>query len=161
MKNKRKKELKFFVSFGILVLVAFCLIGCGNNNYSTSENAAMATTDELSISTENQSSPSEEVEKDPMHEWSDSRICSRLPEANFREVKVSYDNEDYSFFFFAYGVSREDYEAYIEACKEKGFIDDVSNGDFWFTASNADGYYVSLNYVADEESMTCLIKIEE
>lgn len=160
MKDKRKSG-RIFISFGILVLVAFSLIGCGNNNSSIRDAAATATKDAASISTENQSSPSEEVEKDPMHEWSDSRICSRLPKANFREVKVSYDNEDYSFFFFAYGVSKEEFVAYGEACKEKGFTDDVSSGDFWFKASNADGYYVSLNYVADDESMTCLIKIIE
>lgn len=159
MNYKRKNGIKSFILFGILILLAFSLIGCGNNNYSTSEEAAMATTDD--ISTENQSSPFEEAEKDSMYEWSNSRICSRLPKPDFKEVKISYDNEDYSFFFFAYGVSREGYEAYIEACKEKGFTDDVSSGDFWFTASNADGYYVSLNYVADEESMTCLIKIIE
>lgn len=319
MNYRRKKRLKSFISFGILVLVVFSLAGCGNNNTATREDATIATEDQTSISTEDQTSVStedqspsaEEVVKenpikiedidwsveegiidgerlitfnytnnsqytitdiemefvqkegttaeqlavfdelkadndwsdekvqeiyilgynhkfaDPgetladspclingtsyllvenieqyelmepdmatidyigedgkmyeeyydfktqkysestqggkdMHEWSDSRICSRLPEANFREVIVSYDNEDYSFFFFAYGVSREDYEAYIEACKEKGFTDDVSIGDFWFRASNsADGYYVDLNYVADEESMTCLIKIIE
>lgn len=309
MKNKRKKGLKYFVSFGILVLVAFSLIGCGNNNSSTHDGAATATKDAASISTQVQSSPSEEVVEehpikiedidwsveegvidgnrviafnytnnsqytikdleikfvlkegttaeqlavfdkfkddyklsdedvvniyimgsnilfaDPgetvadspctfnnilvpvenmeqyklvepdmatidyigkdgklyeehydfktqkygdstqggkdMHEWSDSRICTRLPKADFREVIVSYDNEDYSFFFFAYGVSREEFEAYGEACKEKGFTDDVSSGDFWFTASNADGYYVDMSYVADEESMTCLIKIIE
>ncbi len=94
-----------------------------------------------------------------MHEWSNSRICSRLPKADFRRVQIGYDNEDYSFFFFAWGVSREEFKAYGEACKEKGFAKEVSSGDYWFRASNEDGYYVDMSYVSKNETMTCLIMI--
>ncbi|WP_286338574.1 DUF6591 domain-containing protein [Bacteroides acidifaciens] len=93
-----------------------------------------------------------------IHEWSESEISSLLPKCEARVVKIS-DDEDDSFSFKAYGVSREEYQSYVELCKEKGFVD--NEYDKSYQASNDDGYEVSIYYDVIEEKMSGRIEKEE
>ncbi len=86
-----------------------------------------------------------------IHEWSDSEISSLLPKCEARVVKITNDEDD-SFSFKAYGVSREEYQSYAELCKEKGFVDDEY--DKSYQASNDNGYEVSIYYDVIEEKMS-------
>ena len=81
-----------------------------------------------------------------------------MPKCEARVVKIS-DDEDDSFSFKAYGVSREEYQSYVELCKEKGFVD--NEYDKSYQASNDDGYEVSIYYDVIEEKMSGRIEKEE
>lgn len=95
-----------------------------------------------------------------IHEWSDSDISSLLPEAEFKVVKVKYDEEDY-FSFSAYGVLDDEFEAYVDACKEIGFTNVEFESDSSYRALNADNYEVSIDYTFVEESMTGRIEKDD
>jgi len=43
-------------------------------------------------------------------------------------------------------TSLEDYNTYVNDCKESGFNVDYHKGDTYFYADNADGYHLSINY---------------
>lgn len=89
-------------------------------------------------------------------EWSDSDISKLLPKPNSRVVGVGYDEED-DFSFEAYGVSKEEYESYVEDCKDEGFIENDHQDDYSgyceYEAENKDGYSISIRYTSDEECM--------
>ena len=88
-----------------------------------------------------------------LQQWSDSEISSLLPMAEFKAVMVSSDEDD-RFFFYAYGVSREEFEAYVESVKTNGFTDVGFEGDNSYRATNADGIEANITYNAIEETMT-------
>lgn len=88
-----------------------------------------------------------------IQQWSDSEISSLLPKAEFKAVKVSSDDDD-RFFFYAYGVSREEFEAYVEAVKANGFTEVGFEGSDSYRASNSDGFEANIKYNAVEETMT-------
>ncbi len=86
-----------------------------------------------------------------LYEWSDSELSSLLPKPEFRIVSVGSDDDDY-FFFDAYGVSREEFNAYTQQCAEAGFTNVQFEGNDAYRAINADGYEVSLQYDAIDEN---------
>ena len=88
-----------------------------------------------------------------LHQWSDSEISSLLPKAEYKAVMVSTDDDD-RFFFYAYGVSREEFEAYVESVKSKGFTDVGFDGNNSYRATNEDGIEANITYSAVEETMT-------
>ena len=88
-----------------------------------------------------------------LQQWSDSEISSLLPMAEFKAVVVSSDEDD-RFFFYAYGVFREEFEAYVESVKTNGFTDVGFEGDNSYRATNADGIEANITYNAIEETMT-------
>lgn len=88
-----------------------------------------------------------------LQQWSKSKISSLLPKAEFKSVRVSSDDED-RFFFYAYGVSREAFEAYVEAVKLKGFTEVGFEGSKSYRATNTNGIETNITYNAVEETMT-------
>ena len=92
----------------------------------------------------------------PAVEWSDSDIAKLLPTMDAPIVVKSSDDSDY-FSFRAGGVTREDYDAYVDACKQAGFTEDESEYDNSYGASNADRYEVSIYWVEDEDTISVTI----
>lgn len=84
--------------------------------------------------------------------WSTTEISGLLPKEKFRAVSVDTDEKD-SFSFSAYGVSREEYQEYVNSVKEKGFITEEFEGSDSYSASNAEGFVVDISYIAVEETM--------
>lgn len=88
-----------------------------------------------------------------LQQWSESEISSHLPKGEFKATIVNYDDEDY-FSFKAFGVSREEFEAYVEEVKKNGFTEVDYESHDSYSASNVDGISVSINYNMIEEMMT-------
>jgi len=92
-----------------------------------------------------------------IHEWSDSEISNLLPKCEARIVKVSTDEEDY-LCIYAYGVSKDEFNAYAEACKEKGFVDEEY--DTLYTA-DCNEYELQIYYNKRDEEMSITIEKED
>ena len=94
-----------------------------------------------------------------LQQWSKSKISSLLPKANFKATKVSTDDEN-DFFFYAYGVSREEYEAYVDAVKLNGFTEVGFEESNSYRASNKDGIEANITFNAVEETLTGSVEPE-
>ncbi len=92
-----------------------------------------------------------------IQEWSNSKISSLVPRPEFRVVVVGNDDDD-DFSFTAYGVSRDDYNTYLETCKSAGFTDIQSEGDNDYRALNVDGFEINVAYDVIEESLYASIE---
>ncbi|MCD8357654.1 MAG: hypothetical protein LUC06_00370 [Oscillospiraceae bacterium] len=77
--------------------------------------------------------------------WPDSEISGLLPETNFDIIEISSDQYDW-FTFYAYGVSRAEYDAYVKAIKNTGFTYDYLSHDDSYSADNKDGINVYVSY---------------
>ena len=88
-----------------------------------------------------------------LQQWSDSEISKLLPKAEAPAIKVSSDDDE-RFYFYAYGVSRETFEKYVEAVKANGFTEVGFENSTSYRATNADGIEAHITYTAVEEKMT-------
>ena len=88
-----------------------------------------------------------------LQQWSDSEISKLLPKADAPAIKVSTDRED-RFYFYAYGVSRGEFEKYVDAVKANGFTDVGFESSTSYRATNADGVEAHITFNAVEETMT-------
>ncbi|MGF6988842.1 putative small lipoprotein YifL [Lachnospiraceae bacterium PF1-21] len=78
-------------------------------------------------------------------EWPESNeIVKLLPKPKSDTGKNRSASDDFFFVTIA-DTSRDDFEAYSEACKEKGFDKDVINGDDYFYADYEGEYKYSLS----------------
>lgn len=91
-----------------------------------------------------------------LHQWSDSEISQLLPKAEFKAVIVSSDYND-SFCFDAYGVSREEFDAYVEAVKANGFTVYGYDSNNNYSAEKVDSIWVDVDYSPIEETMSVVL----
>ena len=91
-------------------------------------------------------------EAEDAYTWSDGAIAKALPKPDVRYLMISMEDEDY-LSAEAYGVSEETFEAYVTACKEMGFDQDVDEYDDNYTAKNADGIEVDVSYISSDDQM--------
>lgn len=87
--------------------------------------------------------------------WQNDKLGGMLPTPTDKEIEVSA-NSDYLFQADVKDCSLEEYDAYVLACKDKGFnvkiieSDSVSKGTdiilYAFNASNVDGYSLEIYY---------------
>ena len=101
---------------------------------------------------------SEETETREANEFPyDNPMSEKLPELNARVISLSAQYDGY-ISLRAYGASKEDFNSYVNACKEKGFTVDpyTSSDSEIYRAYSEDGYYLNLNYYgyADEISVS-------
>ena len=99
-------------------------------------------------------------ETEDAYTWSDSAIAKALPKPDVRYLMITSDDEDY-LSAEAYGVSEDTFEAYVAACKENGFDQDVDEYDGNYTAKNADGIEVDVSYISSDDQMYITADKEE
>lgn len=85
-----------------------------------------------------------------INQWSDSELCSLIPEPDFVATVVSTDEED-CFKFRSYGVTVGDYLSYVDLLKEAGFTNIERESSSSFVASNGDNVVIDFRYTASEE----------
>ncbi len=87
-----------------------------------------------------------------VHQWSDSKLASSIPEPEFRYTRVESDYA-WRFEFNTYGVSEDEFKAYGQTIQENGFsnLDSISDSNFVFAASNGKGKRVKLFYSYTEQ----------
>lgn len=85
--------------------------------------------------------------------WPTSGLATMLPtpESSYGEI---YTESSTSLYVYVGNTSEEQYNAYMEACQEKGFTVDYTKSSGYFRASNAEAYRLSLSYDEEESYMT-------
>lgn len=84
--------------------------------------------------------------------WSTSELSSHLPALSAPVLVVTWDDENL-FSFNAAGVDRTTYEAYLQACKDAGFVGDEISSASFFNAADAEGRDLLMNYSASNETL--------
>lgn len=85
--------------------------------------------------------------------WSNSALAKTLPKPEVRYLIMKSDDEDY-LSAEAYGVSKETYEDYVNACKAKGYDQKVDESGSSFSAENADGVTLDVSYYSSDDQMS-------
>lgn len=81
--------------------------------------------------------------------WPDSEAGRQLPAPKSLTGKFSFEYDD-NFFVYIGGTSRDDYNAYVSACRDKGFTVDYHKGDNYYRANNDAGWQVSIDYEGNQ-----------
>lgn len=96
--------------------------------------------------------------------WTKRDIGDQIPKAKGAVIEESLDLEDY-FAVYVYGVSKDTYDDYVNACKKKGFTLELEENEYTylydFEAKNSKGYTVAVDYWVEEEQMEIVIKIDD
>lgn len=98
-----------------------------------------------------------------LDEWSESELCQKLPKPASKHIMINYDNEN-SFGFTTYDNSKEVFEKYVQAVKEKGFTQvdsSIDQGESWYRAKNAEGDRVSVQYYIDASNDKLVVYINK
>ena len=85
--------------------------------------------------------------------WSNMTLGSMLPTPESTLGKNLINTEDYLSIDIL-DVSPEEYQEYVNACREKGFTVEVSEYDTYYDAQNADGYKLMLYYFESDEELS-------
>lgn len=94
------------------------------------------------------------------YQWSTTTLGDHIPKPDVQVVEVGQDDE-MIFMFDAYGMSLEQFNAYVEECKAQGYTIDASNFEGFYTADNDEMYNVYLNYNKNDNYMSGTIEAPE
>lgn len=78
--------------------------------------------------------------------WPTSELGKIIPKPKTTVGNVNSDKEDY-FFAVVGGLSKEDYDAYVEECYAAGFNVNYDKNDKQYAADNEEGYHLSIDYL--------------
>ena len=90
-------------------------------------------------------------------QWPKSEMGALLPTPKSNIGQISWETS-YGFVIYIGETTKEEYNAHVEECWERGFTFDYHKGDVSFRADNESGYHVSLSY---EGNNIMKIKIDE
>lgn len=79
------------------------------------------------------------------YSWTNNKMANLLPKPALDVGEVFLDTDD-TFMFTGYGVDQAYYQEYVEQCKSKGFDVDQYGIEYYYTASNSDGYELQLSF---------------
>ena len=77
--------------------------------------------------------------------WPSSEAAAQLPVPESTVGEISLEKDDYFSVDIA-EISKEQYDAYVEQCKSKGFTLDYSNAGSYYTANSEAGYHLYVSY---------------
>lgn len=91
--------------------------------------------------------------------WSKKDIANKIDKPTAKHFIVRNDEDD-DFEIYAYGVSEEDYNAYVDGLVNKGFTKEDSYSSH-FEGKNNEGYEVDVYYTKDDQKMSLSIEKED
>lgn len=103
---------------------------------------------------------SAESETEIAYQWSQTDLGSKIPRPDVKVVESGRDDE-IVFMFDAYGLSLEQFNAYVEECKELGYTVGTDSFEGFYSADNAEGYNVYLYYDENDYLMSGTISAPE
>ena len=103
---------------------------------------------------------SAEADTEIAYQWSQTDLGSKIPKLDVKVVESGRDDESI-FMFDAYGLSLEQFNAYVEKCKELGYTIEPSSFEGFYSADNTEGYNVYLCYDEKDYSMSGTISAPE
>lgn len=83
--------------------------------------------------------------------WGDDALTAMLPKPESQVITDSYISDD-RVSYYAYGITQDQFDAYIDACREQGFTDD-SMSDSSVYMDGADGSRLDMYYDVDNQSL--------
>lgn len=93
---------------------------------------------------------------DVTYVWPKSDLLNLVPEPNIDNGKILYESERYSEFEL-YKVTEQQYEDYINACRDKGFTNKLYKYSNSFNAYNELGNKIYIYYYSEKLEMTVTI----
>lgn len=114
---------------GLLFITCFSLIGCGAEKES----------DESSSESK----------------WREGGLWDVLPKPDTEDWEMGVETDTY--LSMDVKGSEEDYTNYVNKCREAGFEVDLYNSDKYYSASNADGYFVDTYFYEDDNKYSISI----
>lgn len=78
--------------------------------------------------------------------WTKSALGTVVPKPEVPVIKDGGLDKEDCFMFDAFGMTPDDFNAYVESCKDMGYTVDPSEFDGYYSADNAEGYNVHMNY---------------
>lgn len=81
--------------------------------------------------------------------WPDNDVAKLLPIPESNIGKIDWENSD-GFVIYVANTPKEDYEFYVNSCKEKEFDVKYRSGDDYYDAYHADGYHIRINYEGND-----------
>lgn len=86
------------------------------------------------------------------YKWPDSNLAKQIPKTEAESGSTSVDDDE-KCEIFLYGVSDEDFDAYIEICENEGYTVDCDKSNQMFSGFNNEGYKISVS-LNDMKRMT-------
>ena len=96
---------------------------------------------------------SAESETEVAYQWPQTELGNKIPKPDVEILKSSLDTEEL-FLFNAYGISLEQFNAYVEECKNMGYTVDPSSYEGFYSADDTEGYNVYLSYEEDDYALS-------
>ena len=90
------------------------------------------------------------------NQWSKTELGDKIPKTNAKVVEIIRDDQ-INFTFKAYGLSRDQFNAYVEECEKRGYNVDLSYVDGFYSANSKEGYNIKAMYDEDDHSITAAI----
>lgn len=84
-------------------------------------------------------------------EWSNSELAQMLPVPDSTVGDIQQDDEK-GFTAYVGNTSIDAFNSYVQACESKGFTVDADKTDKRFSAENADGYKLTVEYQGNNVS---------
>ncbi len=104
--------------------------------------------------------PDTTIQEDADIEWSKIVLANVLPEPPSTVGYIEIDSE-YAFDATFADVLAEQYDAYIDKCKDAGFDVDIETGVLKYKAFNDDGYRLELSYLKSTEQLEIVLVAPE
>ena len=94
------------------------------------------------------------------YQWTETELGKKIPKPEVKVLEAGIDDED-TFMFDAYGMSLDEFNAYVEECKALGYTVDENSYEGFYSADNAEGYNVYLYYENGDDAMSGTVKAPE
>lgn len=86
------------------------------------------------------------------YQWPNSDFVNQFPKLETKILEPGLENED-SFTFDAYGITLDQFNAYVDTCKSQGFTNDLAQHEGFYSAQNDQGYSIYLSYDDSDQSI--------
>ncbi len=92
--------------------------------------------------------------------WPSGAAGSVVPSPKSLTGKFNYEHDN-SFSVYIGETSKTDYDEYVTTCSNSGFNIDYDKGEKYYSAYNADGYYLSISYEGNNIMLVSVSKKEK
>ena len=82
--------------------------------------------------------------------WTKGTFKDKLLKPKAQVIKKDYIDNKKSFSFVACGLTKDDYDSYVDKCKKMGYTVDADNFDDSYYAKNSEGYKIDIRYDEDD-----------
>ena len=90
-------------------------------------------------------------DSEPASQWVDTELSQKIPRPSFEIIRCSHSDD--SIHAEIPGVNMEDYEAYVQQCKDLGFTQDINSYDDRYEASDDSGFRLSVAFHSFNNSL--------